>query len=70
MLQSKWHAAGIRLYDVKTTKFTIKTDNNEKKNSTTGFSPNILHSGSNPVQTLLYKLKTMVVLAGVGTSAE
>ena len=63
-------AAGVRLYDVKTTNITIKGDDKEKKNFTTGFSPNISHSGSDQAETLLYKLKTLAVLAGGRTSVD
>ena len=37
--------AGVHLYDVKTTNIRIKGDDKENKSFTTGFSPNISHSG-------------------------
>ena len=63
-------AAGFRVFDVKTDHITINSEEMERETLTTGFTPNLSHSGQDQASTVKYKLEQLAVLAGEGTSLQ
>ena len=63
-------AAGFRLFDVKTDHITINSAEMEKETLTTGFTPNLSHSGQDQTTSVKFKLQTLAVLAGEGTTYQ
>ena len=63
-------AAGVRIYDVKTTNISIKGDTGGRKTFTTGFTPNLSHSGADQAKTLTFNLQSLAILAGDNTSVD
>ena len=63
-------AAGFRLFDVKTDHITINSAEMNRETFTTGFTPNLSHSGQDQTTTVKFKLQTLAVLAGEGTSLD
>ena len=57
-------AAGHRLLDVKSSNITIGGDDMERETLTTGFTPNLSHSGRDQAITLRHSLEVLSVLAG------
>jgi hypothetical protein len=54
---------GSRLHDVKSTHLTIDADDMDMKTITTGFTPNLSHSGEQQAITLHYSLEVLAILA-------
>ena len=63
-------AAGFRLFDVKTDHITINSAEMNRETFTTGFTPNLSYSGQDQATTVKFKLQTLAVLAGEGTSLD
>ena len=63
-------AAGFRLFDVKTDHITINSAEMEKETLTTGFTPNLSHSGQDQTTSVKFKLQTLAVLAGEDTTLQ
>ena len=63
-------AAGERLHDVKTTHITINAEDMDRETFTTGFTPNLSHTGEDQATTLRHKLEMLAVLVGDGTSIQ
>ena len=59
-------AAGRRLFDSKALNITVDGDGKHRRAYTTGFHPNLSHSGEDQTETLKFALEQMAVLAGVG----
>ena len=57
-------AAGHRLLDVKSSNITIGGENKERETFTTGFTPNLSHSGKDQAVTLKHALEILTVLVG------
>jgi hypothetical protein len=57
-------AAGVHLLDVKTSNITIDGDDRKRETYTTGFTPNLSHSGLDQAATLKHSLQMLAVLAG------
>ena len=56
-------AAGRQLFDVKSTNITLDGDDMDRETYTTGFSPNLSHSGQDQSTTLRHSLQVLSVLA-------
>ena len=61
-------AAGVCVYDAKTTNITIKGDSGKRKSLTTSFAPNLSHSGLDHSEVIQFKLQSLALLAGDGTT--
>ena len=59
-------AAGRQLYDVKSTHITLDGEDMDRETYTTGFAPNLSHSGQDQATTLRHSLQVLSVLAGDG----
>ena len=58
-------AAGKKLFDSKALNITVDGDGKQRQAYTTGFHPNLSHSGEDQTETLKFALQQMAVLAGV-----
>ena len=63
-------AAGVRIYDVKTTNISVKGDSGDRKTFTTGFTPNLSHSGVDQAETLQFNLQCLALLSGDDTTVD
>ena len=63
-------AAGVHLLDVKTSNITIDGDDRKRETYTTGFTPNLSHSGLDQAATLKHSLQMLAVLAGKDMSVD
>ena len=63
-------AAGKQLLDVKTTHITIAGPSNTRETFTTGYTPNISHSGSDQAKTHRHSLEVLAVLARSDNDAK
>ena len=57
-------AAGHKLFDSKALNITVDGDGKHRKSYTTGFHPNLSHSGEDQTVSLKFALEQMAVLAG------
>ena len=55
-------AAGNKMFDIKASNITFDGDGMERQTLTTGFTPNISHSGKDQATTLKYSLQTLAIL--------
>ena len=60
---------GPRLHDVKTTHLTIDAEDMDRKTITTGFTPNLSHSGEQQAITLRHSLEVLAILASDDSAA-
>ena len=56
-------AAGRQLFDIKSTNITIDGEDMERETYTTGFTPNLSHSGQDQAITLKHSLQVLSILA-------
>ena len=55
-------AGGNKVFDIKASNITFKGDGMDRQTFTTGFTPNISHSGQDQATTMKYSLQTLAIL--------
>ena len=55
-------AGGNKVFDIKATNITLDGDGMNRQTFTTGFTPNISHTGQDQSTTMIYSLQTLAVL--------